>query len=244
MTVALEGFHAVKHALRFAPTLVMSLVVDDPARAAALCAQLAPDVADALLARAVVGPVDHPTGVAGTAVRPAPDQSVLTARSSPLVLLDEPRHPGNAGAVVRVCAAAGASGVAVTGALDPWSPACLRGSAGLHLALPVLSVSPDDVAGPLLVLDADGEDLRGVPLPDDAVLVVGGERDGVGPELRRRADAVLALPMRPGVSSLNLATAVAAVLYRWRLLQPAGLRPAGLRPAGRGPAGHGPAGHD
>ncbi len=136
------------------------------------------------------------------------------------MLLDDPRHPGNAGAVVRVAAAGGASGVALTGALDPWAPACVRGSAGLHLALPVLAVAPDDVAGPLFVLDADGDDLRGVALPDDAVLVVGSERAGVGPVLRARADAVVALPMRPGVSSLNLATATAAVLYRWRLLQP------------------------
>lgn len=221
MTVPLSGFHAVKHALRFAPDLVTSVEVSSREAAAALCARLAPDVATSLLARAVlVEAVDHPTGVRGTATRPAPDLSVLAARTAPLVLLDDPRHPGNAGAVVRVAAAAGASGVAVTGELDPWSAACLRGSAGLHLALPVLAVRPDQVAGPLLVLDADGEDLRRIDVPNDAVLVVGSERTGVGPALRARADHVIALPMRPGVSSLNLATAVAAVLYRWRLQQP------------------------
>ncbi|MCW2607870.1 MAG: rRNA methyltransferase, partial [Frankiales bacterium] len=80
MTVPLEGFHAVKHALRFAPQLVTSVVVADPAAALALCARLAPDVADALLTRAVVAPVDHPTGVRGTAERPSPDRSVLAAR--------------------------------------------------------------------------------------------------------------------------------------------------------------------
>ncbi len=48
------------------------------------------------------------------------------------------------------------------------------------------------------------------------MLVVGTERDGVGADLRARADVVLALPMRPGVSSLNLATATAAALYRRR----------------------------
>jgi tRNA G18 (ribose-2'-O)-methylase SpoU len=37
--------------------------------------------------------------------------------------------------------------------------------------------------------------------------------------MRARADAVVRLPMREGVSSLNLATAVAAVLYAWRLDQ-------------------------
>jgi tRNA G18 (ribose-2'-O)-methylase SpoU len=32
-----------------------------------------------------------------------------------------------------------------------------------------------------------------------------------------RADALVRIPMREGVSSLNLATAVAAVLFAWRL---------------------------
>ena len=215
LTVALEGFHAVKHALRFAPGLVQTITVADRASASALAERLAPDVKELLLSRSTVGPVAHPTGVAGLADRPAQDDSILRARRSPLVLLDDPRHPGNVGAVVRVAAAAGASGVAVSGALDPWHPAVLRGSAGLHFALPVLSVHPDDVTGPLLVLDAEGELLGDIP--DDAVLVVGSERAGVGPLLRARAEAVVALPMRAGVSSLNLATAVSAVLYRWRL---------------------------
>ena len=215
MTVVLEGFHAVKHALRFAPDLVGTVTVRSLSAAGTLCAELAPDIAGALLVRAVVGPVDHPTGVAAAAALPAYDMSVLQSRTSPLVLLDDPRHPGNVGAVVRVAAAAGASGVAVTGPLDPWHPAVLRGSAGLHFALPVLRTEPEQVRGPLWVLDGTGAPLDEVP--DDVVLVVGSERAGVGRVLRGRADAVVALPMRSGVSSLNLATAVAATMYHWRL---------------------------
>lgn len=212
--VRLEGFHAVKHALRFAPDLVGEVRVLDARRVRELAARLAPDVLAPLLARAVVAPVHHHTGVEADAQRPDPDRSVLRARSAPLVLLDRPRHPGNVGAVVRVCAAAGIAGVAVAGDLDPWAPAVLRGSAGLHYALPVLSVDSADVAGPLVVLDAGGDPQAAVP--PGTVLVVGSERDGVGRQLRARADLVLALPMRPGVSSLNLATAVAAVLYGLR----------------------------
>jgi TrmH family RNA methyltransferase len=212
MTVALEGFHAVKHALRFAPELVTDVQVADPQQARALCERLAPDLTAVLLARATTAPVPHHTGVQATGHLPAYDGAVLRERSAPLVLVDQPRHAGNVGAVVRVAAAAGASGVATTGTLDPWHPAVLRGSAGLHYALPVLRVQPGDVAGPVVVLDADGDPRA--PLPADAVLVVGSERSGVGAVLRRRADLVLALPMRPGVSSLNLATAVAAALYR------------------------------
>lgn len=215
VTVRLEGFHAVKHALRFAPELVLDVVVRDRATAGALAYDLAPDIAGMLLARSTVGVVEHPTGVEASAHLPDPDLSCLTTRSAPLVLLDDPRHPGNAGAVIRVAAAAGASGVVLTGPLDPWHPAVLRGSAGLHYALPVLSVEAGQVAGPLLVLDAGGEPLTTVP--DDAVLVIGSERAGVGEALRSRADAVVGLPMRDGVSSLNLATAAAAALYSWRL---------------------------
>ena len=214
-SVLLEGFHCVKHALRFAPDLVLEVRVRDPERARGLAERLAPDVAAALAERAVVAAVAHHTGVEGTGRLPDPDRSVLDGRCAPLVLLDRPRSPGNAGAVVRVAAAAGASGVACTGPLDPWHPTVLRGSAGLHYALPVLRLAPEELpAGPYAVLDAGGD--PHAVLPPDAVLVVGTERDGVGAALRARADLVLALPMRPGVSSLNLATATAAALYRGR----------------------------
>ena len=219
-TVALEGFHAVKHALRFAPELVDQVTVADLAATRALSDDMAPDITQALLGLAVLGDVDHPTGVRAVARRPVENRTVLAHRTSPLVVVDDPRHPGNAGAVIRVAAAAGASGVVMTGGLDPWHPAVVRGSAGLHYALPVLRTTVGELVGPVLVLAAEGDDL-GV-IPDDAVLVVGSERAGVGPELRARGDAVVRLPMRPGVSSLNLATATAAALYSWRLRQPSG----------------------
>jgi TrmH family RNA methyltransferase len=216
--VPLEGFHAVKHALRFAPSCVRTVTVVSTLRAAALCADLAPDVAELLLALAVEGPVDHPTGVTGTADRPFIDRGVLGSRNTPLLLLDGPRHPGNAGAAIRVAAAVGASGVGVLGTLDPWHPAVVRGAAGLHFAVPVLSCSLEEVTGPVLALDADGEPLGDIP--DDAVLVVGSERQGISAAVRARADRIVSLPMTPGVSSLNLATAASAALYAWRLNRP------------------------
>jgi TrmH family RNA methyltransferase len=116
---------------------------------------------------------------------------------------------------VRVAAAAGAAGVLTTGRQDPWHPDALRGSAGLHFALPVARtrvLPPTD--RPLVALDPEGDPIA--PLPPRAILAFGTERDGLTDELLGRADARLALPMRPGVSSLNLATAVAAVLFRGR----------------------------
>jgi RNA methyltransferase, TrmH family len=45
----------------------------------------------------------------------------------------------------------------------------------------------------------------------------GGRGVGVAEESHPPPDRVVALPMRAGVSSLNLATAVSAALYAWRL---------------------------
>jgi RNA methyltransferase, TrmH family len=125
---------------------------------------------------------------------------------------------GNVGAVVRLAAGGGASGVVTTGTLDPWHPAVVRGAAGLHFALPVV-VAPDVAAveGPLVVFDPEGEPIQKVRVPDEAVLAFGTERHGVSDTLKARADMVVAFPMRPGVSSLNLATSVAVGLYWWRL---------------------------
>jgi TrmH family RNA methyltransferase len=122
------------------------------------------------------------------------------------------------GACVRVAAAADAAGVLTTGSHDPWHPDALRGAAGLHYALPVARLKESPALDrPLLAIDPEGEPLAPGELPARAVLAFGTERYGLSDELAGRADARVSIPMRPGVSSLNLATSVAAVLFSWRL---------------------------
>jgi tRNA G18 (ribose-2'-O)-methylase SpoU len=139
-------------------------------------------------------------------------------RSAPVVLLENPSHLGNVGAVIRVAAAAGAAAVLTTGVQDPWHPAAVRGSAGLHFVQPVARIScvPED-AGPLLAIDPDGKSLDPAAMPADAILVFGSERQGLSAAMLGRADRRLAIPMAHQVSSLNLATAAAVVLYAWRM---------------------------
>jgi RNA methyltransferase, TrmH family len=209
--VALEGFHALKHAQRFGAD-VIAAVTADPERLARLAAELAPDLDLAgvrPVAATALGARPHPTRVLAVARRPPFDLAAIGPGR--VVLLEDPRHLGNVGAVVRVAAAAGAAGVLTTGARDPWDPAALRGSAGLHFALPVGRVAAPPADRPLIAVDPGGEPLG--PLPGDAVLAFGTERHGLSAGLLARADARVGIPMRPGVSSLNLATAVAVVLY-------------------------------
>jgi TrmH family RNA methyltransferase len=216
----LEGFHALKHALRFGAD-VRSVVSPDVRGLADLAASLAPDVADAIAERAGavprelfegLAPRPPATGVLAIARRPEVDTAAALAGDGAVVLLEDPRALGNLGACVRVAAAAGAAGVLTTGRADPWHPDALRGAAGLHYALPVARVQAwPDSDRPLVALDPDGEPLRA--LPERPLLAFGSERRGLSDALLARADLRVALPMRPGVSSLNLATAVAAVLY-------------------------------
>jgi TrmH family RNA methyltransferase len=216
--VVLEGFHALKHAIRFGGEILGSWTAD-PAGLEALREKLAPDVAlapetvdhDAL---AAVVPRAQVVAIARRPEQLDPTGLLALPGPEPAVLLEDPRHLGNLGACVRVAAAAGAAGVLTTGRQDPWHPDALRGSAGLHFALPVArtrSVDPGD--RPLVALDPDGDPLDPARVPPRALLAFGTERDGLSPDLLDRADLRLALPMRPGVSSLNLATAVSAVLF-------------------------------
>jgi TrmH family RNA methyltransferase len=227
----LEGFHPLKHALRFDAEL-LEVVTADAAALERLADQLAADVSERVreLAQPVdaalfaqLAPLPPTTGVMAIAVRPDADAAARLdmPRRAPVVLLEDPRDLGNMGACVRVAAAADAAALLTTGSHDPWHPDALRGSAGLHFALPVGRLQSlarlDALSAPLLAVDPDGEPLHAAALDPSAVLAFGTERHGLSAELLERADARVSIPMRAGVSSLNLATSVAAVLFAWRL---------------------------
>ncbi|MFC4495689.1 TrmH family RNA methyltransferase [Streptomyces ovatisporus] len=259
-SVLLDGFHALKHALRFGATVPIALAADRCA-VLELARELAPDLTGTLSellrevpAEALHGlvPRPHPTGVAALAVRgsgrsggsltgapadggdsrpvlggtgPRSAGAARAFRAAPVVVLDNPRHLGNVGAVIRLAAGAGAAGVLTTGTVDPWHPHVVRASAGLHFATVVEQCEPSALPpGPLFALDPDGEDIRTLALPDDALIAFGSERHGLSAALRERADQLVALPMQPQVSSYNLATSVAMTLYHWM----AGRRPTGV----------------
>jgi len=145
--VVLEGFHPLKHALRFGAQVDLVVTYDIEALLR-LARDHAPELEQQLAASASVltrkdfrrlGPYEPHTGVVSIARRARYDaSSILGAPGErPIVLLDEPRHRGNFGAVIRVAAAAGAAGVLSTGAQDPWHPVVVRGAAGLQFAVPV-----------------------------------------------------------------------------------------------------------
>ncbi len=219
--VVLEGFHAWKHTVRFGAE-VERVVTDDRAALIALAEQLAPELVEH--AREVeevspeifttLSPTPPNSHVIALAERRVHSWDTLSAREGRAVILDHPRSPHNVGAVIRVAAACGIAGVVILGEVDPWHPSVVRGAAGLQFAVPVLQLDTLPATDhPLIALHEVGTPLPEATIPENALLVFGNERRGISQELRKRAAQTISIPMQEGVSSLNLATSVAVVLY-------------------------------
>ncbi len=222
----IEGVQALKHAQRFKADIQLYITCDIELLQS-LLAELADDVKDSIIAEITevseetfnkLSPQPHRTKVIALAKRRAYDISKIDDKR-PIILLEEPRDLENIGAVIRVSAAADAGAVVITGPLDIWHPAIIRGSAGLHWSIPVLRVDSESVLKrvkdrTVVSLDPTGEDLAKTTIPKNSVLIFGTERYGISQNLLNLSNQIIRLPMKNGVSSLNLATSVAATLYQ------------------------------
>ncbi|HET9094538.1 MAG TPA: hypothetical protein VFN36_05575, partial [Solirubrobacteraceae bacterium] len=102
--VVLEGFHAVKHAIRFGGEILAAFTAD-AAELDALRARLAPDIdlpAEVVAAEDLRRVVPRGQLVAVARRPPQPDPDTVLSGPGHVVLLEDPRHLGNLGAAVRV----------------------------------------------------------------------------------------------------------------------------------------------
>lgn len=138
------------------------------------------------------------------------------------VALLEPADPGNLGTIARTADAAGASGLILIGpSADPYDPAALRASMGAAFALPLVRCEWAEFAawkrrtGATLVGTSDRApaDFQAAAYPQPLVLLMGSERQGLGPEQLALCDQVVSIPMRGRADSLNLAVATGVMLY-------------------------------
>ncbi len=165
-----------------------------------------------------------PQGVIGEFDQPAaPSLSPLESGLSLIVVLDEVQDPGNVGTSIRVAAGLGAEGVLLTqGCADLWNPKVVRASAGAVLHVPVWrGINSGDAAQILSsarytfwIADASGESLFSeTRIPERLVLVLGNESHGASLSwLEVQGARRIGLPMDHGVESLNVGTALAALL--------------------------------
>lgn len=138
------------------------------------------------------------------------------------LLCDEIEDPHNLGALLRTAEAAGAHGVIVPRRRSaPLSQAVAKASAGAVEYIPVARVP--NLCAAIDTLKARGVWVYGAhmegalyyttPLNGPIALVVGSEGRGLGRLVKEHCDALLSLPMRGRMTSLNASVAAGILMY-------------------------------
>ncbi len=133
------------------------------------------------------------------------------------------QNPGNAGAIVRVAEAAGASGCLFLDGIDLTHPGFLRAAAGSAFRLPCASAERTNFlatvrSSPIRILAATSTE-DGVPYTEavynpPAAICIGAEGEGIPKDIIQAADSLIFIPMQEPVESLNAAVAAGIILYR------------------------------
>ena len=153
-------------------------------------------------------------------------EDLMTGSGRPVLLVaaDGLTNAENIGALVRNCAALGATGLLVGETCStPWLRRSVRASMGTVFDLPIV-----ETASLVLTLrglrnqgvsvlgahpHTGGASLARADLTRDVCLVMGSEGTGLGPEVLGACDQLVAVPMQRGVDSLNVTSASAVFLY-------------------------------
>ena len=172
---------------------------------------------------------DAPQGIAAAIRIEEPSLVALPLTSDLLVLVaHQLRDPGNLGTIIRTADAVGATGVVVVEpSVDLYDPQTIRATMGSLFALPVVRLEDEaalvDWYGeiraanlPLLVVGSSAHgpmDHFEADFCRPLVLLLGSERQGLPPSVRQQADVLVRLPMVGRATSLNVASAAAALVY-------------------------------
>jgi len=152
------------------------------------------------------------------------DELFLAGIDPFLVMVDEVSYEHNLGAVLRSGLGFGVHGVIVpTRRGAGLTSVVQRVSMGAAEVVPVVreglysALKPIKKAG-IRVIGADmgGTPLGEIDLRGPLVLLMGGEGEGLGPELRSRCDQVVSIPLANQLESLNVSVAAALLMYEKR----------------------------
>lgn len=181
------------------------------------------------LAERVTGYAVHRGALAVMRRPPLREVPALLDGARRILILDDLKDPTNVGAIFRNAAALGTDAVLVTpGCADPLYRRAIRVSMGAVFQVPWTRTGewPElaeqlRAAGFRTVALALADE--SVPIdefsrsaPERLALCLGNEGEGLGSEALASADAIVRIPMRPGVDSLNVAAASAVALWELR----------------------------
>ncbi|WP_324670082.1 TrmH family RNA methyltransferase [Geochorda subterranea] len=168
----------------------------------------------------------HPQGVVALVEGELPALPSPGRLAPPVLMLAGVQDPGNVGTILRSAAAAGVGAVVLdAGCADLSHPKVIRASAGAVFrvpaarltepgALPTLARQLRGRGWQVLGLEAHGgTPYHAVALGGPVALVAGSEARGIAPDLAAECSGFLTIPLARGIESLNVAAAVAVVLF-------------------------------
>jgi len=210
----IEGHKLVSAATK--ARLELQVIVTSSARSEAPIVETAPHVPHAILDKNLfdaVSTLESPDGVLAIATRPS---APALPHDGVVVAVLGVQDPKNLGAIARVTEASGARGLLIKkGSVDPFSPKVVRGSMGSVFRLPVWEIEDSAALTPfrkVALVPKGGVDFRRFDWAPPLVVMLGAEGAGLTEPLTGD-DALVTIPMRGEVDSLNVATAAALVLY-------------------------------
>jgi TrmH family RNA methyltransferase len=168
--------------------------------------------------------VDDPQGI-GAVIRQRwqPLERVKLGGKLCWIAHDTVQSPGNLGSIIRTSDAVGGAGIILLGdSTDPYDPATVRASMGAMFTQRFVRTTSTDLArwkeprkwllvgtSPGATTDYRATDYTSAPV----ILLMGGERKGLSPELQSICDVMVRIPMVGESDSLNIAVATGVMLY-------------------------------
>lgn len=155
-------------------------------------------------------------------------QSYQPQQKDVIIVLDEPKSPGNIGMIIRSATAFGASALVISGhAADEYDPKCIRSSVGTFFTLPIYRV--EGIASFSTFIDqlklksntqiiASGNhgtvSLENVHFTQDILFfILGNETSGISRGYQQIADEFVQIPLSGKFTSLNIGAAASIFLY-------------------------------
>lgn len=140
-----------------------------------------------------------------------------------IIILDEIEDPHNLGAIIRSAECAGAHGVIVKKRRSAGlTYTAYKASAGALEYLPVARVT--NIADTVEQLkerniwvygaDMNGEDYLRTDFSGAVALVIGNEGKGISRLVREKCDAIVSLPLKGRINSLNASVAAGILMYK------------------------------
>ncbi len=181
------------------------------------CYRLTPEVYHSL------SQAEEPQGVAAVMKQRWENlEQVRPSRGLCWLAVEAVQSAGNLGTILRTNEAVGGSGVILIGdTVDPYDPATVRASMGAlfnqkFVRTTVASFGEWKQRHQCLLVGTSPSaptEYKALAFPSSLILLMGGEKKGVSPEVQALCDTMVKIPMVGRGDSLNLAIAAGILLY-------------------------------